>query len=180
MASARRFLNAEMEIPMGRHDGVPIFFYSPHAPHIDISGWPLVTYLRRRNVHHARQGSCGREGRPGARRRRHSTRTRGRHPRRNGTACGPGAARARPTFFRPSRPAAHRTRARPNPRGRAGRHPPALPHTPPAGLIGSPEPLFVDRLGDCQRAHQWLRDPTTSCRLLRWLAVFSASSSRLR
>jgi dihydrofolate reductase len=27
------------------HDGVPIFIYSRHAPQIDISGWPLVSYL---------------------------------------------------------------------------------------------------------------------------------------
>lgn len=27
------------------HDGVPIFIYSRHPPGIDISGWPLVTYL---------------------------------------------------------------------------------------------------------------------------------------
>ena len=27
------------------HDGVPIFIYSRHAPGIDISGWPLVTYV---------------------------------------------------------------------------------------------------------------------------------------
>ncbi len=27
------------------HDGVPIFIYSRHEPRIDISGWPLVTYV---------------------------------------------------------------------------------------------------------------------------------------
>ena len=27
------------------HDGVPIFIYSRHEPGIDISGWPLVTYV---------------------------------------------------------------------------------------------------------------------------------------
>ena len=27
------------------HDGVPIFIYSRHDPRIDISGWPLVTYV---------------------------------------------------------------------------------------------------------------------------------------
>jgi dihydrofolate reductase len=27
------------------HDGVPIFIYSRHEPQIDISGWPLVTYV---------------------------------------------------------------------------------------------------------------------------------------
>jgi dihydrofolate reductase len=27
------------------HDGVPIFVYSRHEPGIDISGWPLVTYV---------------------------------------------------------------------------------------------------------------------------------------
>ena len=27
------------------HDGVPIFIYSRHAPRIEISGWPLVTYV---------------------------------------------------------------------------------------------------------------------------------------
>jgi dihydrofolate reductase len=27
------------------HDGVPIFIYSRREPGIDISGWPLVTYL---------------------------------------------------------------------------------------------------------------------------------------
>ena len=28
------------------HDGVPIFIYSRREPGIDISGWPLVTYVR--------------------------------------------------------------------------------------------------------------------------------------
>jgi hypothetical protein len=27
------------------HDGVPIFIHSRHKPRIDISGWPLVTYV---------------------------------------------------------------------------------------------------------------------------------------
>ena len=27
------------------HDGVPIFIYSRHEPELDISGWPLVTYV---------------------------------------------------------------------------------------------------------------------------------------
>jgi dihydrofolate reductase len=27
------------------HDGVPIFIYSRHEPGLDISGWPLVTYV---------------------------------------------------------------------------------------------------------------------------------------
>lgn len=27
------------------HDGVPIFIYSRHEPRIDITGWPLVTYV---------------------------------------------------------------------------------------------------------------------------------------
>ena len=27
------------------HDGVPIFIYSRSEPGIDISGWPLVTYV---------------------------------------------------------------------------------------------------------------------------------------
>jgi dihydrofolate reductase len=27
------------------HDGAPIFIYSRHEPRIDISGWPLVTYV---------------------------------------------------------------------------------------------------------------------------------------
>ena len=27
------------------HDGVPIFIYSRSAPRLDISGWPLVTYV---------------------------------------------------------------------------------------------------------------------------------------
>jgi dihydrofolate reductase len=27
------------------HDGVPIYIYSRHQPRIDVSGWPLVTYV---------------------------------------------------------------------------------------------------------------------------------------
>ena len=27
------------------HDGVSIFVYSRHEPRIDVSGWPLVTYV---------------------------------------------------------------------------------------------------------------------------------------
>lgn len=27
------------------HDGVPIFIYSRHEPRIDVSGWPLVSYV---------------------------------------------------------------------------------------------------------------------------------------
>jgi dihydrofolate reductase len=27
------------------HDGAPIFIYSRHEPRIDVSGWPLVTYV---------------------------------------------------------------------------------------------------------------------------------------
>jgi hypothetical protein len=64
------------------HDGVPIFIYSRNEPRIDISGWPLVTYVT--DVETAMTGAkqaAGEKGGLGPRRRGRAARAGGRRPR---------------------------------------------------------------------------------------------------
>ena len=109
------------------HDGVPIWVLSRREPGIDVSQWPLVTYVtdlgtamteaklaagdKNVLVHGAATAACARC----------------RPPRRARDPSHPGASRPRTPPVRQPRFRAHRTRAHPNPRRRGRRHPYALP-----------------------------------------------------
>ena len=59
------------------HDGMPIFVLARHPPGIDISQWPLVSYVDDVTASDGPgQKGCGRQGRAGPRRRDRAARTR--------------------------------------------------------------------------------------------------------